>query len=149
MVGHISLTLDSAINISQSKRPGMMLEDSVTPMPLAKVTWPLYMTRPPMISCKPSPLNTPFLGEQMKGLRVFGGGVMDLPGITRTGHQANPTMLLAGNPMLSSTPLANGTMVTLVLILLSVSQPQVSNWNLEKLKNQKNLIMDLNETNLD
>ena len=115
----------------------MKLGASVRQMPLAKETWPQYMTRPPMIFCKPSPQNTPFLGEQMKGLRVFGGGVMDLPGITRTGHQANPTMLLADNPMLSSTPLANGTMVTLVLILLSVSQPQVSNWKLEKLKNHK------------
>ena len=138
MGGHISLTLDSAINISQPKRPGMKLVVSVTPMPLAKETWPLYMTRPPMISCKPSPLNTLSLEEQMRGLRVSGGGVMELHGIMKTGHQASQTMPLAGNLMLSSTPLANGMMVTLVLILSSVSQPQVSNWKWEKLKNNHN-----------
>ena len=41
-----------------------------------------------------SPPSTPSLEEQMRGLRVFGGGAMELPGITRTGLEASQTTVL-------------------------------------------------------
>ena len=115
----------SATNTIPQERLGMKLGASVRRMPLVRATWPLYMTRPPMTSCTLSPPSTPSSEEQMRGPRVFGGGVMELPGITRTGLEASQTTLKAVNIIFSCSLQANGTMVGMVLIPSYVSQHQV------------------------
>ena len=100
MDGNIFLKEGSATNTIPQERLGRKLGAPVRLMLLARGTWPLYMTRPPMTSCTLSPPSTLSLEEQMRGLRVFGGGVMDLHGIMKTGTAASQTMLVADNKLL-------------------------------------------------
>ena len=141
MDGNIFLKEGSATNTIPQERLGRKLGAPVRLMPLGRGTWPLYMTRPPMTSCTLSPPSTASLEEQMRGPRVIGGGVMELPGITRTGPEASQTTVKAVNIIFSSSPLANGTMVGMVLIPSYVSQHQV--YQIQKKFILRNLLENL------
>ena len=125
MDGNIFLKEVSATNTISQERLGRKLGAPVRRMPLARRTWHLYMTRPPMNSFTLSPPSTLSLEEQMRGPRVIGGGVMELRGITTTGLEASQTTKKAVNIIFSSSLVANGTMVGMVLIPSYVSQHQV------------------------
>ena len=125
MDGNIFLKEVSATNTIPQERLGRKLGAPVSPMLLARGTWPLYMTRPPMTSCTLSPPSTLSLEEQMRGPRVIGGGVMELRGITTTGLEVSQTTGKAVNIIFSSSLPANGMMVGMVPIPSYVSQHQV------------------------
>ena len=82
MDGNIFLKEGSATNTIPQERLGRKLGAPVRLMLLGRGTWPLYMTRPPMTSCTLSPPSTASLEEQMRGPRVFGGGAMELHGVS-------------------------------------------------------------------
>ena len=94
MVGHISPTLESAINILIKSSPGLKLELSVRMQ--MEVIWSPSITRKPttlLLKFQPNLLIiTTLPGLEQGGLTstVTGGGVMEALGTTATGALENP-----------------------------------------------------------